>query len=160
MAKMLNYLGGGWACDSVFTLFVISWIITRHFIFGKIIWAIYAELPSDIPWVWDPSQGLFVTTSFWIAFLGLLLFLQVILLFWLWIILRIMWGVIVGKGADDDRSDTDESEIESREIKEKESIDPRDARPLLINTPRLESIGKEPSSLYLDEKNFDPVKQH
>jgi acyl-CoA-dependent ceramide synthase len=105
MAKMLNYLGGGWACDGMFTLFVLSWIGTRHIVFPKIIWSIYAELPSDIPWIWDPPGGYFAATSFWIGFLVLLCFLELLLIFWLWLILRIMWGVIVGNGAEDERSD-------------------------------------------------------
>ncbi|POW00877.1 hypothetical protein PSTT_12824 [Puccinia striiformis] len=156
MAKMLNYLGGGWACDGMFTLFVLSWIVTRHIVFPKIIWAIYADLPSDVPWVWDPSQGLFASTTFWIGFLALLSFLEVLLLFWLWLILRIMWGVIVGNGADDERSDSDESEIEVREIQEKcefedETVDQADKKRLLTNTPQLESLGEKMPNYEIDE---------
>jgi acyl-CoA-dependent ceramide synthase len=107
MAKMLNYLGGGWACDGMFSLFVLSWIVTRHYIFPKIIWSIYAELPSEMPWIWNPSQGYFFCTSYWVAFLVLLSLLEVLLIVWLWLILRIMWGVVIGKGADDERSDSE-----------------------------------------------------
>lgn len=107
MAKMLNYLEGGWACDVMFSLFVLSWIVTRHYVFPKIIWAIYTQVPLDIPWAWNPSEGLFVCTSFWVGFLVLLLFLEILLIVWLWLILRIMWGVIMGNGADDERSDSE-----------------------------------------------------
>ncbi len=44
------------------------------------------------------------------AFLGLLMALQVILLIWLGMIIRVAWGVIMGKGADDSRSDEEDAE--------------------------------------------------
>ncbi|PLW09322.1 hypothetical protein PCASD_24807 [Puccinia coronata f. sp. avenae] len=141
MAKMLNYLGGGWACDGMFSLFVLSWIVTRHYIFPKIIWSIYAELPSEMPWIWNPSQGYFFCTSYWVAFLVLLSLLEVLLIVWLWLILRIMWGVVIGKGADDERSDSDESELEVRQIQET-GVEV-EKKPLLINTPQLEALGKK-----------------
>lgn len=146
MAKMLNYLEGGWACDVMFSLFVLSWIVTRHYVFPKIIWAIYTQVPLDIPWAWNPSEGLFVCTSFWVGFLVLLLFLEILLIVWLWLILRIMWGVIMGNGADDERSDSDESEIEVREIKDSvlqgQATSVAEKTPLLINTPQLEALGQ------------------
>ncbi|EFP83528.2 sphingosine N-acyltransferase lag1 [Puccinia graminis f. sp. tritici] len=160
MAKMLNYLGGGWACDGMFTLFVLSWIGTRHIVFPKIIWSIYAELPSDIPWIWDPPEGRFAATSFWIGFLVLLCFLELLLIFWLWLILRIMWGVIVGNGAEDERSDIDENEIEVRDIMEndehKDDSIEDEKKPLLINTPQLESLGEK---LPRCENDEDRLKQ-
>ncbi|WAQ86958.1 hypothetical protein PtA15_7A687 [Puccinia triticina] len=161
MAKMLNYLGGGWMCDGMFTLFVLSWIVTRHIIFPKIIWSIYAELPLDVEWVWNPATGQFASTWFWVGFLALLSFLEVLLLFWLWLILRIMWGVIVGNGAEDERSDIDESEIAVRELAEngEDKDDPIEAEknPLLINTPQLESLGDKMPEY--DDHNHDRPKQ-
>lgn len=148
ISKMLNYLEAGLACDITFTVFMVSWVITRHIIFGKIIWSIYVDLPNDIPWVWDPSQGSFACTSYWIAFIVLLLFLQVLLLVWLRLILRIVWGVIIGNGAEDERSDFDESEIVTRSIDEKNGNAVEDDKePLIMNTPRLESIGSKASKL-------------
>lgn len=45
-------------------------------------------------------------------FLGVLLFLQAITLMWFVMILRVVWKVINGDGADDSRSDDDEGEEE------------------------------------------------
>lgn len=106
IAKMLNYMGGGLACDGTFSLFVLSWIYTRHYIFVKIIYAIYHQLPQDIILPKEVIDGYISRYNLWRSFLVLLSFLQCLLIFWLITILRVMWNVVMGYGADDDRSDS------------------------------------------------------
>lgn len=124
VAKMLNYVGGGVACDSVFAVFVLSWIYTRHYVFTKIIWAIYYQLPQDISFDFNVSEGRLARYDLWVAFLGLLVLLEILLVFWLVLILRIMWNVVIGNGADDEREDSDseceEEPTDAKRINEKE----------------------------------------
>ncbi|KAH7551202.1 hypothetical protein BM1_10076 [Bipolaris maydis] len=47
-AKLLKYMGYTNACDYVFGLFVISWIVTRHVLYMMVCWSIYAYAPLDM----------------------------------------------------------------------------------------------------------------
>lgn len=166
LAKMLNYLGGGWACDATFVIFVISWIFTRHYVFVKIIWSIYVYMPTDIPFNWKPEEGWMASRPLWTLFLTLLSVLQILLVFWLWLILKTMWCLFMGYGARDERSDTDEDEDRddldttyeekvlirsgsgdmgkhSQACEGDSSIDQRGRVQLLLNTPALEAVGEQ-----------------
>ncbi|CAH7670009.1 sphingosine N-acyltransferase Lag1 [Phakopsora pachyrhizi] len=107
LAKMLNYINAGWVCDTVYVIFVISWIYTRHYVFGKITWDIYSKIELDVPFYWKPEEGYMATRTLYLFFLILLCILQLLLIFWLALILKIMWGVVVGDGADDARSESE-----------------------------------------------------
>lgn len=49
-AKMLKYLGYENACNAVFATFFISWAIPRHVIYNMLVWSIYKEVPSVMPY--------------------------------------------------------------------------------------------------------------
>lgn len=57
------------------------------------------------------------------VFLGLLLALQVLLLIWFGMIVNVAYNVLVGKGADDSRSDDENDENEEDLIDEVEELD-------------------------------------
>ncbi|PLW19661.1 hypothetical protein PCANC_04825 [Puccinia coronata f. sp. avenae] len=108
-AKMLNYMQVGPIGDASFLVFVASWIYTRHYILFRIIFSIYKYVPQDIEFIWDPSSGRLASHSLWLAFLGLLIALEVILMIWLFMIFKVLWKVIRGHSPEDTRSDSEDT---------------------------------------------------
>ena len=163
LAKILKYLDFKLVPDIVFAVFMITWLITRHIFFGMVCWSIYTDIPriikygcyygstSDlkgpiaVPKDWDhltqpfrDPEGLVCWDSGigW-TFLGLLGALQVVLLTWFVMILRVAWKVINGGEADDVRSDDEDSEVDEDEdaglissMAEKDSRSIRGAAPI------------------------------
>ncbi|KAF8529203.1 longevity assurance proteins LAG1/LAC1 [Hysterangium stoloniferum] len=91
--------------NTFFSIFAISWIITRHILFGIVIYSCYHDAPQLIPFDWAPERGHYLTRDAYIAFVCLMVALQLILCLWLVMLCRIVWGVIGGHPPDDTRSD-------------------------------------------------------
>ncbi|CAG8696057.1 8745_t:CDS:2 [Ambispora leptoticha] len=114
VAKCLKYLQfPTLITDSMFVLFMITWAYTRHYLYGFITYSTVFEacLPDINPCIWDPLNGYWLHkwTRFIIA-LGLMA-LQILMIYWFVLILRIAWRVLNGKNAEDTRSDTEDDEI-------------------------------------------------
>jgi hypothetical protein len=119
---MLNYMQVGPIGDASFLVFVASWIYTRHYILFRIIFSIYKYVPQDIEFIWDPSSGRLASHSLWLAFLGLLIALEAILMIWLFMIFKVLWKVIRGHSPEDTRSDSESvysSRFDLRDIQTK-----------------------------------------
>jgi acyl-CoA-dependent ceramide synthase len=126
----------------MFGFFILSWFITRHVLYVIACYSVYTSTPRLItPACYhgpmDNLQGPFPTpntgwshyleafldpasTVCWdrgvmSAFLMYLLFLQVMMIMWFVLIMRVAMRVLSGKGAEDVRSD---SEAEQEEIEE------------------------------------------
>jgi acyl-CoA-dependent ceramide synthase len=142
---MLKYMRYQVACDIAFGVFMVVWFISRHVLYLIVCWSIYIDLPKSITYgcYWgsnanlkgpiDPPdnfvhltmpfrdpQGLVCfydrTTQ---MFLVMLMALQVLLLLWFGMIMRVAWKVIHGGEAEDSRSDDeDEDEEESVEVQQ------------------------------------------
>ncbi|KAI0722214.1 longevity assurance proteins LAG1/LAC1 [Cerioporus squamosus] len=104
LAKMFRYLGMTTICDATFVVFLLSWLITRHFLFVLVIKATW-EGQYTIPHIWDPSRGFFMTNEIYLSFFAMLVALQIIQLIWFWMICRVAYRVVSGQGAEDSRSD-------------------------------------------------------
>jgi acyl-CoA-dependent ceramide synthase len=102
---MLKYIGWQKACDVGFAAFVVSWVVTRHGIYGWLCYVAWSGSREFIPWRWDPAAGYFWSPASWAGFQVGLLGLQALLLLWLWTIAKTVWNVIKGKDAGDDRSE-------------------------------------------------------
>ena len=76
------------------------------------------------------------------GFLGLLLALQVITIIWFGMICRVAYRVILGKGADDTRSDDEEEEEEEEDIVDTVRDFP-EKEPELRLAPQEEEVGVE-----------------
>lgn len=117
LAKMLKYAGRTTLCDVMFVIFLVSWIILRHGFYNVLFyhtWIHSAKLMGDS----KCGPGV-VTKRCWNntiidTFLGLLFGLQAITLIWMYLIFKVAYKVVTGKGAEDVRSD-DESEYEEEE---------------------------------------------
>ncbi|KZO91388.1 longevity assurance proteins LAG1/LAC1 [Calocera viscosa TUFC12733] len=107
-AKMFRYVGFNTAKDVTFVFFLISWFVTRHVLFGAVIWSVYHDLPRFIPYRWSPSNGLYMTRPALAGFISLLVALQVLLLLWFYMIIVVALRVVSGQGAEDVRSDEED----------------------------------------------------
>lgn len=111
LAKILKYIGQEFLCDCAFVAFLLTWIFTRHYLFGKILWSAAFESPKILGgYHWIPSQGYMFTRFIHYTFIALLLALQSILILWLWMILRIVVIIFTGNSIKDTRSDEDSSD--------------------------------------------------
>ncbi len=135
---MLKYLQFRMACDIAFGVFLVVWFITRQVLYLLVCYSVYAHIPKEIAYgcYWGPNSNLqgpisppdafnhllqpfrnpegFVCWNGKIkwAFLSALMALQVLLLIWFGMILRVACKVIRGGEAEDSRSDEEIDEIE------------------------------------------------
>jgi len=114
LAKMFRYLGYQLLCDVTFVFFMLSWLVTRHWLFIISIVSTYLYCPTIVPFIYAPEQGRYLSIPIYWTFVTLLSALQVLQIIWFWMICRIAWRVLTaGEGASDDRSD--ESDVETKE---------------------------------------------
>ncbi|CEI96543.1 Putative Imidazoleglycerol-phosphate dehydratase [Rhizopus microsporus] len=117
LAKILKYLGFTTVCDLAFALFAISWPITRHILFGIIIWATAVEPSQYLDMKWEPEKGKYFTPFTQKLYISAFLALNVIMLYWFILIVNVIIRVLQGKNAEDTRSE-DEEEDEAIELKQ------------------------------------------
>lgn len=114
-AKMLKYAGYSTACDFMFILFLISWIILRHGLYNYVFfhaWSKSTSLMADGKCIAGLVQRRCWTPTVINVFLGLLGGLQIITIIWMYSILKVAYKVITGTGAEDVRSDEDDTDEE------------------------------------------------
>lgn len=109
IAKLSKYMGSTTVCDVLFAIFMLVWIITRHVGYAFVWWSCFKDAPRLIPFgtTYNLASGHMLTQTSYVFFLALLGMLQVILLVWLGMILKIALRVVTAKGAVDTRSDDD-----------------------------------------------------
>jgi very-long-chain ceramide synthase len=141
LAKILKYLKFRLICDIAFGAFMITWFVARHVFYMGVCWSIYAHIPEEVNYgcyrgsasdlegplpvpadydhllqpFYAPTGFVCWTSGIMQVFLGVLLALQVILLIWLSMIVKVAYKVVSGEGADDTRSDDESSEAEEEE---------------------------------------------
>ncbi|KAK4052939.1 Sphingosine N-acyltransferase lag1 [Microbotryomycetes sp. JL221] len=79
LAKLFKYTGKARAADVCFAIFLVVWILTRHVVFGVILWSVYFEVSQVMPYTWKPQQGFFFNRTVHVSFAVLLTALQCIL---------------------------------------------------------------------------------
>ncbi|CAG8646040.1 17310_t:CDS:2, partial [Gigaspora rosea] len=75
-------------------------------------YSLFAEscLPENNKCIWDPLNGYWLTPwSKYIVLLGMSL-LQILMIYWFTLILKIAWKVVNGKNAEDTRSDSEDED--------------------------------------------------
>ena len=88
---------------------MLVWIISRHIGYAFVWWSCYKDAPRLISFgtTHNLASGHMLTPTSYAFFLVLLGTLQMILLVWLGMILRIALRVVTAQGAVDTRSDDD-----------------------------------------------------
>ena len=107
-AKMLKYCGFETACDISFGLLMISWVVTRHFFYGYIVYSLWFESRQYIELKWVPEEEYYFSANVKGIYLSLLISLQLLIYFWFYLICRVAYRVIKGDSAHDNRSDSEE----------------------------------------------------
>ncbi|KAG0209636.1 sphingosine N-acyltransferase lag1 [Mortierella sp. GBA30] len=121
--KMLKYQGYTTICDYLFGLFVISWAITRHYLFPIIIMSLYNGPQKFLDMKWEPEKNKFMSLNVQRGFLALLYGLEAVLCFWFLMIFKVIYKMFNGAAADDNRShDEDSGEEQEAEVIEKLAV--------------------------------------
>ncbi|KAG0311009.1 sphingosine N-acyltransferase lag1 [Linnemannia gamsii] len=118
-SKSMKYLGvSNRICDVFFGTFMVTWLYTRHYMYAYILHGFMFTAYEMIPFELDISQGKWYCRELaWLPTLGLAL-LQILMVYWFALILRILVKILRGHSAEDDRSD-DEADPEPVEFEEK-----------------------------------------
>ncbi|SPO27599.1 related to LAG1 - longevity-assurance protein [Ustilago trichophora] len=110
IAKMLKYAGWQTTCDIAFGLFMVSWLVTRHILYMRVVWSCAFDTLNTMDF--RPTNHLtgdYFTETAYVVLIGLLVALQVILLMWFYMICRVAYRVVTKAGAVDSRSDAESS---------------------------------------------------
>jgi acyl-CoA-dependent ceramide synthase len=112
-AKVFNYIKWSRTTDGLFVIFVVGWIITRHYYFLIIIYSAYADMPRFGAVAWDPETERYIGYYFHRFYIGLLLGLQVLCIYWFWLVIGVIRRVLAKNKIADTRSDDEGSDAES-----------------------------------------------
>lgn len=181
-AKMLKYLQFRLVCDIAFGVFLVVWFVARQVLYLLVCYSVYAHIPEEITYgcyfgstsdlkgpipppdmfnhliqpFRDPQGLVCWDDQIKWTFLSVLLVLQVLLLIWFVMIIKVACKVIRGGEAEDSRSDDeeeeeqeegDESDERSYEKKSYEHVDAIEVLPLE------EEVGVEAINLSGSKKN-------
>ncbi|KAG5918387.1 hypothetical protein E4U42_006871 [Claviceps africana] len=142
LAKCLKYLGFTTICDVLFFGFLVSWVMARHVLYVLTCWSVYFDFfrvtppgcyygsakklqgPIPLPthgWshLWEPFRNpagiICASHNIMYTFLSLLLFLQVLMLTWFAVIVKVVIRMLSGKSAEDLRSNSEGVETEQEQ---------------------------------------------
>lgn len=99
-AKMFNYAGWKTTCNVLFIMFAVAFIITRLIIFP--FWIIHCTVIYPLE-LYPPFFGYYL-------FNGILVVLQLLHIFWAFLILRMALKFMTGNIVEDERSDHEETD--------------------------------------------------
>ncbi|TIA68397.1 hypothetical protein E3P91_04089 [Wallemia ichthyophaga] len=113
LAKCYNYVKPGhWLGNVIFGFFIIVWTYMRHWLNLRILYSVYTQftlIPLENRRWWTPDGVWMVGWMQWQIFLPILA-LQLLNLFWYFLIWRILIRALVYNHLADERSDDEEDE--------------------------------------------------
>lgn len=90
---------------------MVSWLYTRVYLYGCIIWSTYAEPELYVPhFKLDPINGYWFPHFVKYIILGLMIGLYLLILFWTVMIFKVLYKAITADGRDI-RSDDEEEDV-------------------------------------------------
>ncbi|KAK4512123.1 uncharacterized protein ATC70_013366 [Mucor velutinosus] len=114
LAKTLHYLGYGLICDATFLAMVISWMYTRVYYYGRIIYSTYTEPDVYVPqFKLDPVHGFWFPHFVKYIILILMLGLYILIIFWTLMICKVVYRLVSNTGITDVRSDDEDESDET-----------------------------------------------
>lgn len=115
ISKTLNYLDSAWAGPS-FIFFIFVWVYLRHYLNIVILWSVLTEFrtigPFDLSFA-DQQYKCWISEV--ITFV-LIFALQLVNLYWLFLIVRILVRYVIGGVTKDERSDDEDEEEEEEKV--------------------------------------------
>ncbi|TFY75026.1 hypothetical protein EWM64_g8983 [Hericium alpestre] len=122
LSKITNYIQWHRTKVAVFVIFLGVWTYFRHYLNLVMLYSVYTQFESvpESAKRWSPADGVWMAKWMkWQIFTPILL-LQMLNLFWYFLILRILWRALTAPTkVTDDRSD-DEDEAEEEDEKKKD----------------------------------------
>lgn len=116
-SKNLNYIDSP-LTGPVFALFIGIWFYTRHYLSLIILYSVLTEFRTVGPWRLDWKNEYYKCWISQYVTFGLLGAIQLLNLYWFFLILRIAYRFAVSKQAKDERSDDeDEDSEDSKDVK-------------------------------------------
>ncbi|KAF9970381.1 sphingosine N-acyltransferase lag1 [Actinomortierella ambigua] len=129
-------------CDACFGVFMVSWIYTRHYLYGYILWSFITLAYEIIPFEFDIWQGKwYCRETAWLPILGLGL-LQMLMVYWFAMILKIVVRILKGYNAEDDRSEN-EAEDDTEQVEDEDDLDEKKAMDVKEKSPAATSHDQE-----------------
>ena len=179
---MMKYLQFQLICDITFGLFIVVWFLTRHVFYFLVLWSLHVDAPQIIKYgcYWGPTEDLHgpieppdrvghlvqpfldpVGLVCWNkkiadSFMVTLLALQVILLLWFVMIIRVAVKVIRGGEAEDSRSDDEECSEEEVDSCHSEK---RHANVSIEPLPYEKEVGVEELDLCVSYRRTSPPRK-
>jgi len=120
-AKIFNYMQIDIVANTIFAGLIVVWTYTRHYMNLVLLWSVWYEF-DKLPLSarrWSPRDGVWL--AWWMKyqiFIPIVL-LQIVNLFWYFLILRIAYRTVVSSQLVDERSDDeDEGPVEQGKKKD------------------------------------------
>jgi len=116
-SKLLNYIQLDKAKTYAFALFIMIWTYFRHYLNLRILWSVWYEfdLIPESSKAWKAVDGTYL--AHWMryqVFLPLVL-LQLLNLFWYYLMMRILVKGIITRKVDDERSEDEDEEADAKD---------------------------------------------
>ncbi|KAG5639274.1 hypothetical protein H0H81_004935 [Sphagnurus paluster] len=115
-SKLLNYIQWNRAKTVSFGIFLIVWTYFRHYLNFKILWSVWFEIPiaPESSKVWNATQGTYLPSWMPTQIFIPLALLQLLNLFWYYLMIRILYRALSTKNVDDDRSDDEDDDVDKK----------------------------------------------
>ncbi|KAG8891013.1 hypothetical protein FRB98_000022 [Tulasnella sp. 332] len=116
-AKVFNYLKMEMIGNIVFGIFVLVWTYMRHYLNLYILYSVYYDFDLIPQWArrWSPEEGVWMVSWMRWQIFGPLFLLQLLNVFWYFLILRIGYRALTKKELADERSDDEDDDEEDNE---------------------------------------------
>lgn len=114
LSKNLNYIDSP-LTGPVFALFIGIWFYTRHYLSLIILYSVLTEFKTVGPWILIWNEGYYKCWISQYVCFGLLAAIQVLNLYWFFLILRIAVRFVVQKEAKDERSDDEDDSDDKKD---------------------------------------------
>ncbi|KAI9319785.1 TLC domain-containing protein [Dichotomocladium elegans] len=106
LAKALNYAAPGFFCNLTFFIMMVTWVYTRVYLYGGVIWSTATEPDLYVPvFKLDPLNGHWFPYFTKYIILGLMIGLYCLVLFWTAMIFKVLFRVLTSTEVTDVRSD-------------------------------------------------------
>lgn len=100
-------------CNATFVLMLVSWMYTRVYLYGCVIWSTMTEPDLYVPeFKLAPLEGHWFPYFVKYIILGLMIGLYLLILFWTAMIFKVLYKLVTNTGAKDVRSDDEDEEEE------------------------------------------------
>ncbi|KAF7727429.1 hypothetical protein EC973_007498 [Apophysomyces ossiformis] len=111
LAKALNYSFPGPVCNVTFVVMAVTWLYTRVYLYGCIIWSTYTEPDLYVPvFKLAPLEGHWFPHFVKYIILGLMIGLYLLVLFWTAMIFKVFYKMAFRAEAKDVRSDDEDED--------------------------------------------------